>query len=194
MTPRPRPTRSLLASPSPFLYWQALNRPRLPRTVQGNCGLPMIPGSPSLHPPRPPPAHFQAPHQLGRLNEIHALWSVDHTTWDVMNNRVVLQSPVCDDDLAAIVAVSFKDRIGVMWSDQTGTGVEARDNFGFRFHWDANPDPTSWWPVEIVPLPPRTLIADDHIHLTVTEHGDVIAATKSSTVATHAHRQPILDA
>ena len=22
--------------------------------------------------------------------EVHALWSVDHTTWDVMNNRVVL--------------------------------------------------------------------------------------------------------
>src|SRR4029453_233595 len=144
-------------------------------------------------PPSPPPCPFQAPNQLGRLNEIHALWSVDHTTWDVMNNRVVLQSPVCDDDLAAIVAVTFKDRIGVMWSDQTGTGAEARDNFGFRFHWDANPDPTSWSPVEIVPLPPRTLIADDHIHLTVTEHGDVIAATKSSTVATDANGNPILD-
>jgi hypothetical protein len=125
--------------------------------------------------------------------EVHALWSVDHTTWDVMNNRVVLQSPICNDDLAAIVAVSFKDRIGVMWSDQTGTGAEARDNFGFRFHWDANPDPTSWSPVEIVPLPPRTLIADDHIHLTVTEHGDIIAATKSSTVATDANGNPILN-
>src|SRR4029434_165032 len=125
--------------------------------------------------------------------EVHALWSVDHTTWDVMNNRVVLQSPICNDDLAALVAVTFKDRIGVMWSEQTGTGVEALDNFGFRFHWDANPDPTSWSPAEIVPLPPRTLIADDHIHLTVTEHGDIIAATKSSTVATDANGDPILD-
>jgi hypothetical protein len=144
-------------------------------------------------PPSPPPCPFQAPNQLGRLNEIHALGSVDHTTWDVMNNRVVLQSPVCDDDLAALVAVSFKDRIGVMWSDQTGTGAEARDNFGFRFRWDANPDPTSWSPVEIVPMPPSPLIADDHIHLTVTEHGDILAATKSSTVATDANGNPILD-
>src|SRR4029453_16153452 len=186
MTPRPRPTRAWLASPSPFLCWQALNRPRLPRTVQGNCGLPIFQRSPSS----PPLSPFQAPNQLGRLNEIHALWSGGHTTWDVMNNRVVLQSPVCDDDLAALVAVTFKDRIGVMWSDQTGTGVEARDNFGFRFHWDANPDPTSWSPAEIVPLPPRTLIADDHIHLTVTERGDIIAATKASTVATDANGNP----
>jgi len=124
--------------------------------------------------------------------EVHALWSVDHTTWDVMNNRVVLQSPICNDDLAAIVAVAFKDRIGVMWSDQTGTGNEARDNFGFRFHWDKK-DPTRWQPTEIVPLPPSPLIADDHIHLTVTERGDIIAATKSSTVATDSDGNPILD-
>jgi hypothetical protein len=124
--------------------------------------------------------------------EVHALWSVDHTTWNVMNNRVVLQSPICNDDLAAIVAVPFKDRIGVMWSDQTGTGNKARDNFGFRLHRDKQ-DPTIWEPVEKVPLPPSRLIADDHIHLTVTERGDVIAATKSSTVATDANGKPILD-
>jgi hypothetical protein len=123
--------------------------------------------------------------------EVHALWSVDHTTWDVMNNRVVLQSPICNDDLAAIV--SFKNRIGVMWSDQTGTGDKARNNFGFRFRRDAKPDPTAWRPVEKVPLPPSHLIADDHIHLTVTERGDVIAATKSSTVATDENGNPILD-
>ena len=124
--------------------------------------------------------------------EVHALWSVDHTTWNVQKNRVVLQSPICNDDLAAIVAVSFKDRIGVMWSDQTGTGDEARNNFGFRFHWDKK-DSTIWEPVEIVPLPPSPLIADDHIHLTVTERGDIIAATKSSTVATDAKGNPILN-
>lgn len=125
--------------------------------------------------------------------EIHALWSVDHTTWNVQKNRVVLQSPICNDDLAAIVAVSFNGRIGVMWSDQTGTGDKARNNFGFRIRRDKEPDPTIWRPAEIVPLPPSPLISDDHIHLATTERGDILAATKSSTVATDKNGNPILD-
>ena len=123
--------------------------------------------------------------------EVHALWSIDHTTWDVMHNRVVMQSPICTDDLAAIV--SFNGRMGVMWSDQTGTGAVARDNFGFRFRWDKEPDPTIWRPAEIVPLSRSFEIADDHIHTAVTKRGDVIVATKSSTVARDAHGNPILD-
>ena len=124
--------------------------------------------------------------------EVHALWSVDHTTWDVMNNRWYLQSPICNDDLAAIVAVSFKDRIGVMWSDQTGTGARrvtilASASIGMRTRIQRAGRRRRQRHC------PRTLIADDHIHLTVTERGDIIAATKSSTVATDANGNPILD-
>ena len=155
----------------------------------GNCGLPMIQRSPSRPPDRPPPAGAD---QLDRLNEIHALWSVDHTTWDVMNNRGYWQSPVCDDDLAALVAVSFKDRIGVMWSDQTvpeprRVTILASASIGMRTRIQRAGRRRRSCHC------PRTLIADDHIHLTVTERGDIIAATKSSTVATDANGNPILD-
>jgi PKD repeat protein len=78
----------------------------------------------------------------------------------------VVQTPVCGDDLAAVVA--FNGRIGVMWSNQKA------GNFGFRMHDDSNTDPRAWGPVETFGSNP-----DDHVHLTVTPEQDILAATKA---------------
>jgi hypothetical protein len=52
--------------------------------------------------------------------------------------------------------VAFDNKVGVMWSDQTGSGAQQRDNLGFRVHDDNNPDPSpaGWGPTEILPIPP----------------------------------------
>jgi PKD repeat protein len=96
--------------------------------------------------------------------QIRVLWSADHTSWSAFN-EVVVQTPVCGDDLAAVVA--FNGRIGVMWSNQKA------GNFGFRVHVDGDPE-TTWGPVETFGTN-----SDDHVHLTVTPEQDILAATKA---------------
>ena len=108
--------------------------------------------------------------------EVRVLWSTDHLTW----TEQLLYGPVCGDDLATIVA--FDNKIGVMWSDQTGSGSQQRDNLGFQIHIDTNA-PNVWEAIEEVPMPPSHLFADDHLNFKVTDAGDILVAIKTSTTA-----------
>jgi hypothetical protein len=113
-------------------------------------------------------------------SSIRVLWSDpgDHTVWQTTGGGLALNAQtVNSDDLAAVVAFTpngLTPRIGVMWSNQSNQSIH------FRFHVDTDP-PTTWQSDELVAQGGE--IADDHINLAVTDAGDVLAATKSSTTS-----------
>jgi hypothetical protein len=90
----------------------------------------------------------------------------DHTVWST--TPIVLATGVREDDISSIVAFGG-DKIGAFWSDQN------RDEFGFRFHRDADP-PDQWSAEEVVYA--GSGHADDHVNLVADLGGQVYALTK----------------
>ena len=97
--------------------------------------------------------------------------TTDHRTWTAPFNPAVPDVSIASDDISALI--SFRGRIGVMWSDQESSA------FRFAVHEDSAPD--SAWTLE-TPLGGAG-VADDHLNLkSVAEdsEGRIYAAVKTS--------------
>lgn len=95
-----------------------------------------------------------------------------YTKW---SNEILLFKGVKDDDICSIV--HFKDKIGVLWSNQH------MQRFGFRFHEDNSA--LSVWSDDEIPGNKYALeaghgMSDDHINLAVSKEGKLYCAVKTS--------------
>jgi PKD repeat protein len=98
----------------------------------------------------------------------------DDLSWGAPVPLPVAASAVTVDDNSALVA--FGNRIGVMWSNQTG----ANPGFWFATHEDGKPD-TEWEPSG--PALHGFGAADDHVNLHTDRSGRVYAAVKTNHVS-----------
>jgi hypothetical protein len=109
--------------------------------------------------------------------QVYSTPGTDHTVWSP--TPIVLETGVREDDISSIVAFGG-DKMGVFWSDQN------RDDFGFRFHRDADP-PDQWSAKELVYA--GIGHADDHVNLVADLSGQVYSLTKDDFNLLSLHRR-----
>ncbi len=88
---------------------------------------------------------------------------------------------ITDDDISAIV--QFGTSIGVMWTNQSGTGPE-ESSFGFSVHADSGID-TAWAAAENAASNADVDFVDDHLSLRALGDGTILAAVKTNAGPDH---------
>ena len=108
-------------------------------------------------------------------NTINVRWS--DSPYNVWSNPINLVTGINTDDISGVVAIPATNQIGVFWSNQNTR------RFGFRTHTDGTSPGT--WSADEVPASQSALnvgkgMADDHLHLAVSNNGTLFAAVKTS--------------